>query len=517
MNRQRWWVLGVLLIYWGVSLTNLTVTPPVHEDEPWLASTGWKLAQTGVFGSDMFAGYHGMERNYYDFMPLYPMWLAVAFKGLGLGLFQDRLATVALGSLILSLTYALGKRLFRSPVGLLAIALLIAVRSTAVTPVHISGILLIDLARIARYDMLVPVFGLTALHAYLSAQARARYALYGVAGLLAGLAGLSHVYGAFWIGVLLFLAAWNRSGWRSLAALIGGFSVPWLIYSGYILSNVPDWIGQTRDYAPRFDVLNLQWYVDNVRREWLRYAPDLGPIDWTWLTRPGWWLSITALPLAMMGLLRRVWRERDRQARTIVTPALLFPGLFALLIYSKVNSYLMIVTPIWAVAVAWLIGVMWQRATLQRSQWFKRVMIALLLLVAIEGALSVMHVEVSAAQTTPYANFVAQVRAAIPPGSRVLGLHRYWFGLSDFDYHSWYVPLIRAQSGEAIEPILSDLAPDVVLMDSRLGVGSDGTLMSNSRLRPVFDWLAQKKYAQIAVVDDATYGSMLIYQRIASQ
>ena len=518
MTRRSFGVLLVLLLYWGVSLTNLTVLPPVHEDEPWQASTGWKLAQTGVFGSDLFAGYHGMERHYYGFMPLYPLWLAVVFKGLGLGLFQDRWATVALGCLILSLTYALGQRLYGSTVGLLAIGLLLAARTAAVTPAHVSGILLIDLARIARYDMLVPVFGLAALHVYLSAQARAQFTLYGLVGLLAGLAGLSHVYGALWIAALLLLALWNRSGWRSLLALIGGFSVPWLIYGGYVLSGMPDWICQTRDYASRFEVLNPGWYVDNVRREWLRYAPGLGPIGWMWLTRPGLWLSIAALWLALIGLLHRAWREHDRNARLIVVPALLFPILFALLISSKVNSYLMVIAPIWAVAVAWLISALWRRATLHPARcWFRLAIAISVLLVALEGASSVVQLEMMAARTTPYADFISRVRAHIPPGARVLGLHRYWFGLSDFDYRSWWVPLVRAQSGEAINPVLYDFAPDVVLLDSRLGHGPDGTVRSNPRLLPVFDWLAQRQYAQVAVVDDATYGTMLIYQRTSAR
>ncbi len=188
-------LLLLLLGFWGVSLWNLAVVPPVYEDEPWQASTGWKLATEGVFGSDMFAGMGGMERRYYGYLPLHPLLLAGIFRVAGIGLFQDRLAPVAMGLLVLALTFALGRRLWGAGVGLLAVAFLLLARTTTLTPSQYSGILFVDMARLSRYDMVVPLFGLLALHAYLAA--RRRPLIYGLAGALAGLAGLSHLYGLF--------------------------------------------------------------------------------------------------------------------------------------------------------------------------------------------------------------------------------------------------------------------------------------------------------------------------------
>src|SRR5207249_1052856 len=120
-----------LLVYLAISLHNLAIVPQVYEDEPWQASTGWKLASQGVFGSDMLAGFYGMERRYYGFLPLHPLLLAAVFKIAGVGLFQARLETVILGLLTLALTYALARRLFQDTrIGLLAILFLISVRLT---------------------------------------------------------------------------------------------------------------------------------------------------------------------------------------------------------------------------------------------------------------------------------------------------------------------------------------------------------------------------------------------------
>src|SRR5947199_7115021 len=100
--------LGFIL----VSLRHLDAVPQVYEDEPWQASTAYKILTTGVFGSDLFAGFYHMDQRYYGFMPLHPILLAAVFRAFGLGLQQARLETVSLAVAVLALTYALGARLF---------------------------------------------------------------------------------------------------------------------------------------------------------------------------------------------------------------------------------------------------------------------------------------------------------------------------------------------------------------------------------------------------------------------
>ncbi|MGH2536249.1 MAG: glycosyltransferase family 39 protein, partial [Candidatus Promineifilaceae bacterium] len=191
--------IALLLAFWLTSLAHLDTVPPVYEDEPWQASTGWKLATEGVFGSDLFRGYYGMERHYYGYMPLHPLLLAAVFRLAGLGLFQARLEAVILTTFTLALTYALGRRLAGRAAAGLAVGLLLLARTGAHTPSQYTGIVLVDVARIARYDAAVPVFGLLSLHALWTAGERRGAAWYGLAGLLAALAGLSHLYGLFWL------------------------------------------------------------------------------------------------------------------------------------------------------------------------------------------------------------------------------------------------------------------------------------------------------------------------------
>src|SRR5579871_4431094 len=114
---------ATLAVFLATGLRHLDVAPQVYEDEPWQASTAYKLLTQGVFGSDMFAGFYNMDQRYYGFMPLHPLVLSGFFKVLGVGLAQARVETVVLSAITLILTFALGARLFDAWVGALSVAL----------------------------------------------------------------------------------------------------------------------------------------------------------------------------------------------------------------------------------------------------------------------------------------------------------------------------------------------------------------------------------------------------------
>jgi len=504
---QRHWPypagLAALLLFLLTGLRHLDSVPQVYEDEPWQASVAYKFATHGVFGSDLFAGFAGMDQRYYGFMPLHPLLLAADFKLLGVGLSQARLETVLLTAVTLALTFALGARLFKPAVGALAVGILVLVRWTGLTYVQLTGIPLVDFARIARYDPLVPVLGLAALHVYLSAYRRSSGGLYFASGLLAGAAGLAHVYGLFWVPSLMLLAVVD--GKRTNAARIAaGAILAWLPYAAYVLGDVPDWRGQTAIYANRFELLNPGWYLNNLLQEFHRYGPGLGPPSADWLTRVGFWFVLVALPCSLIALLRQA--PGCHAARAIAIPALLMPLFFALFITLKLVNYTLIELPLFALAMAWAVHAVWgARARL------RPVLSLLLAAVTLESSLALLQLERAATSSTPYPVFIASVRQALPPGARILGLHTYWFGLQDFDYRSFLVPLNWADLGEPLDRALADVDPDIVLLDPRmrgyfqsLPAGGDGDRFAG--------WLAAHSGQVIARIDDPTYGSMEIYR-----
>jgi 4-amino-4-deoxy-L-arabinose transferase-like glycosyltransferase len=502
--------LAASLVFVVVSVRHLDIVPQVYEDEPWQASTAYKLMTSGVFGSDLFAGFYNMDQRYYGFMPLHPLLLAGFFRLLGTGVVQARLETVMLSLLTLLLTYALGARLFSAWVGAMAVVLLVLVRWTGLTYIQLTGIPLVDFARIARYDPMVPVLGLAALHAYLSARSPPRRWLYAMAGFLAGLAGLAHLYGLFWLPILVILATWDGRA-KAIPWLVFGSILPWLPYLAYVLQDVPDWRGQTLIYQSRFELFNARWYLDNLVQEYHRYGPGLGPFGLAWLTRVGFWTSIVALPLSLGVLTRRAIFHADPAAKAIAVPALLLPILFAFSIKLKLVNYTLIELPFFALAVAWGIRVLW----LSRRTWARPLIAILATAVVLEGAVQLVHLEQAAQTTKPYPTFIAAVRQYLPPGARILGLHTYWFGLEDFDYRSFLVPLNWADEGVPLDVGLARVAPDVVLVDARMRdyFNSNSSSPNVAADRARFNlWLDQHGGTLIGRVDDPTYGLMEVYR-----
>lgn len=514
----------LLLAFWLISLRHLTVAPPVYEDEPWQASTGWKLATAGVFGSDLFAGLYDMDRHYYGYLPLHPLLLAAIYRMAGIGLLQTRLEPVALGLLTLALTATLAQALFRDRrVGLLALILLLLLRLNSAGPFRLTGIPLLDTARIARYDMTVPVFGLAAWYVFWRTTARPtgskRGAVFGylLAGLLTALASLGHLYGAFWLPVLLILTLWTPSPGRLRRAiwLLAGFLIPWLLYLPYVLTDLPAWRAQTSFYGERFRLLDWRWYLNNLRQEPLRYALWLPDDLLPRLARIGAWLHLLGLPAAALALMRRSWRRHDFAARALLLPTVLLPALMALLIFLKLPNYLVLFTPVWCLTLAWGSVALWDRLAtarlgLRATRWL---LVALLLAVGVEGVTRLAALETAAAQTTPYPAFIQQVRQWLPSGGRVLGLHNYWLGLEDYDYHSFAVPILWADPVYTSPPLtfgaaLSRAAPTVILLDAHL---RDYFAHHPEQEVELNAWLAQHHGRRVASIADATYGALDIY------
>ena len=527
MRRSTEMALLMLLLggYLAISLRHLTSIPPVNGDEPWVASTGLKLAREGVFGSDLFAGFHGTERHYYVFMPGYPLLLAATYKVAGFGLLQTRLASVCLGMLVLILTYALGRRLYGPAVGLWAAALLLVVRLNGVTPYQTTGILLMDMARVARFDLPVPVFGLLSLHAGLSARRRASAGFWALAGLAAAVAGLSHVYGFAWIIVPMILLmaplrderSKDRGRFRMLIPLLGGFALPCLIYVVYVLTSFQDWVDQTRQYAPRFGLLRPSFYLENLLTEYKRYGPGLGPPGWNYLLRPGFWCYVLFLPASLLYLARETIRKRDESAAILLVGCLVFPVLFALVITSKVATYSIAFLPLFALAVSAAAVALWTWAKRQKQVPILVMLTAAAVLVSAEGFGRYVTLEKSAVGAMDYDAFTARLRVNVPPAARILALHNYWFGFQDQPYITWYVPLMLMddRSGSpalTAQEALGAINPDVIIIDDHLRSYFATAQANDERPSRVLRWMANRGYSLKAVMIDPTYGRFEFYE-----
>lgn len=505
--------LLLILLYWAFGLSYLTVLPRVYQDEPWLASNALKLARQGVLAGDLLKGFERLGEPYYELFPVYPMALATVYRIADVGLFQSRWLGIVCGVLTLSLTFSLAQRIWHDPrIGSVAILLLLAVRWFGETKLHPTGILFLDATRVARYDVLVPVLALLATHAFLSAQSETKRAWYFVIGLLVGLAGLTHFYGLFLLPVFMLLMLWRRErGWLpQLALLLVGVVVAWLPYFAYVLGHLSAWQIQIRPHSSRFALDDPQWYLENLRTEKARYALGLGRLC-TFILRPGVWFSFLALSFTWLALTARV--RTEHRARVVFVSLTLLPIAYAFLLPIKFINYLLLILPFAALVTGWGIVNAW--SSLARSRTWHRAGIALcLFLILLEASSRVVAFQAQAVATTSYTVLNARLRASVPPGSRVLGLHDHWFGWDAYEYRSIAVPLklIIPELNDA-PPTLSEAMnawrPDYILLDDPIRL-----FLSERRAtigRDLTVWMQQHNAVRVVDFTDSSYGRFEIY------
>ncbi|HJZ75395.1 MAG TPA: glycosyltransferase family 39 protein [Vicinamibacterales bacterium] len=518
------WPHAILLLglvaYLFATLPRLTVFPPMGEDEPWIAAAPYKLATEGRLGSDLFTGYYGMERHHFEQMPLFPLMQAGLFRLFGVGVAQMRALPVACGLLLLLVVFAVGRQLGGNRVGALAVVLMITLRVTEGG--EGTGILLLDRARINRYDIAVPVFALLALAAFNRAEHSRGGSWYVLTGFFTGLASLSHLYGLFWLpvfaGVLIVRHRWRVLRNGDLWLILVGFAGPWFFWVGYIATGWSDFVGQMRMDAARFNLLDPRFYVDNVLH-------GDGPISLDWavrsirglaLTRVGTWTMLIGTPAAVAVALRRA---RDASSRTVCVLALASLAqlaMFVMLLKVKSLNYMIALWPLAALLLAWVGIWLWDRGRVATQ-----VALATLLgLVVLEGGIHVSRAHTQARQVTPYDWYESEVAGCIPPGSLVVGLQRYWLGLRQYRYRSWLLPIDSTNplySGEPIslDEALDRLNPGVILVDRHINdlmTDAARTESPNYQLHVGFEAFKKRRRPQLTcVIKDHTYGTMQVY------
>jgi 4-amino-4-deoxy-L-arabinose transferase-like glycosyltransferase len=426
--RRKVWlravVLALLLYSWGVGIANLDRFPRVHEDEAWIAAPGYTFWEKGYFGTTLFAGLNGMEQHYYPFPPLFSLLVGAALQLVGMGLFQARIVPLIFTLLTLALTYRLGAVLLSPLHGLLALMILMFWRVAHSTTFLATGIPLMDIARVARYDIAVSFFGLLALFLLLQSRKLLTIRASFLVGVSAGLAVLSHFYGAVWLPPLLFaiMFRFRHRAVRPILILLTGFGltlVPWLLF---VLSGWQDFISQFRGYSPYFNVFDPNFYAANWLHEKMRYQPFLDGLSQTLGASCG-------LALVILGLVWLTIRHRasSNRAFVIVITLIVLMILFALTISVKTFTYLVLLWPLLGLIAASGWVALWHSSA---HRIWRLAFILISSVIITEGLISTIHMQQVASETTPYRVYTRAIDAYLPLNRRILALQHYWFGLA---------------------------------------------------------------------------------------
>lgn len=509
------------------SLPYLADYPPQDWPQMGIAAPAWKLAHEGVYGNDLFEGFHRSELRNYEYMPAYPLLVAAGFRSLGLGVKEARLVSLLCGWATMILTFTLGRLFWGRGVGFAAAGVLLFLR-LGLLPGS-SGIPLLDLSRLIRYDILVPVPVLGSTICFLLAldsdRRRRRAVLLLAAGALAGIAGLAHVYGAFILGVLLAVLAWRlrtRVFTRPDAYLVSlGFLLAVMPWITYVAADLESYIGQMSRHVGRFDLLDPAFYWQNLLREPGRFHRWLEGGFPATLLRPrvGIWLLLGLLPVAFVILTRRVLRPDSRASDVLLWISLPFLELcLALLIYMKRPNYVALLLPFLGLWLGIAGTTVWR---LTAKKKLARVSIGLVLCLALVETGSALAAMRRAARTTsPYLEVCARIAHQLPTARRILISQPYWLCLEqagDYELRSIHLAFLLAKT-MSVDTALAGIAPDAVIIERRFlepepndprgpQPGSPG----KEFFLEVAGYLERRCSADVGLVDDATYGMIEIY------
>ncbi|MCA9972463.1 MAG: hypothetical protein KC425_19715 [Anaerolineales bacterium] len=516
----RRWLAVLSLGFVALTAPFLGRYPLISGDDALILAVGHKWAASGVFGSDLFAGFHGADRHYFMNFPLHHVWQTAVFTRFGSGFAQARAVALAFAVLLLWPVGWLADRWYGRAAGLLAPLLLVAWRSGLTGP----GIPLLLVGRTARYDAGAVFWSWLAV-ALLLVLLRRRSAWLALAvGLCGGFAALTQFFGLFSLPLIawLWLRGETRAGrrpWRDplTYALAAGGLLPLLPYAWYAAQHWADAIAQLSVHGGRADFGSPAFFWHNLRAEPRRYAGLLRPpgTDADGYHALSGWLLLLGAPAVLWHTVRRWRRERGQGDAVLLASLVVFGGGLALLEGTKAPLYAVILLPAVCILFA-RAGVEWLRGGRRQTA----VGLLLAAVVLAEGGLTYAVNLRRAVQATPYAVAGQQLRAALPrdlpPETAVVAFERWWWALQpEHPVLIWYNlwEQWRVAQARPAPPTLPELVSDTpagVLVVSP--VDWSAVQRYPPRLQAEFGHLLRACAAEIGRVADPAYGELTLYR-----
>ena len=360
----------------SINLPLLTRYPSPGGDEPSFVDAAVNLARRGVLGSELHRDLlPGIERHLYWQPPLYFVLLAGWFRLVGIGLLQARSFSLIWAAFLVLGVYALSRRY--SPPWPSATAAALCAISAWVT----NG------ARFARMDTFCVALTLGCVLAYLYARDNGRLSLFGLCGVLAGMAFLSHPLGLVAIVVVSadLLTTPGQSHIRKPAALLVvlGFSCGVLVWLAYILQDLQSFRLQMSAQLARKLALGSYWYQ--------------------------FWMAKTHPMSLFVGLAAGFWLATKGCGRRESIIASGFLVSFVAATYARESGYFLYFYPWGCCAVAVLLK--------QVRNWRSLLYAALAAAFANEAA--TLSYDLWRYRSRDYAQVARIVREAVPPGANV--------------------------------------------------------------------------------------------------
>src|SRR5262249_31348859 len=255
-------------------------TVPVHEiDEAYTLQVPYEILNRGKLALPMYRYLGGnIENVWHSLTPLFFLILSGYLKVFGFGVPQGRIFNLITVVLTLWMVYLLGKRLFDSRAGLIAVAMITSDQTV------------LERSRLLRNDYLAEALALLAFYVYELAERRKQGRLYVASGLIAGAGVMCHTSILYMVGAicLLMLLTEGRRVFvtRKVYQFLAGALVVMSYELVYDIIDYKNLLLQYRGDEFDFRILSLSGWWANLLDEPTRYVRWYSAYDVTFHNVP---------------------------------------------------------------------------------------------------------------------------------------------------------------------------------------------------------------------------------------
>ena len=247
-----------------VAAQRLGATPVPETDEAYTLQVGYEMVNRGQLSLPMYRYLGGnIENVWHSYTPLYFVILSAYFKIFDWGLPQGRAFNLITASLVLLMTYLIGRRLFNWRVAMIAVVLLMSDQT------------FFERSRLLRNDFAAAAFAMLAYYLYEIAEEKKRGGYYIASGLAAGAGVMCHTNILYMLGAIGLLMLFAR-GWRVIKQRnLYQFTFAALAVMAYeIVYDIIDYknfVLQNRDDELHFGLFERWGWLSNITGELKRY------------------------------------------------------------------------------------------------------------------------------------------------------------------------------------------------------------------------------------------------------
>jgi 4-amino-4-deoxy-L-arabinose transferase-like glycosyltransferase len=403
----------IAFLFLALNLIGLDRSPVVWMDEVTLNDPARTWVSTGTLRSSVYSDSTGFDRGYFWQPPGQVLVMAAVYSVAGFGVWQTRVPGLLFASLAIIVIASIARGVFGSELAAASAALLLALDPQ-----------FIQTARSGRMDAQCILLALLALLVYFravrKAEAGPQHRLLFAAGLLTGLAGITHPVAAAWApAIALCIILFDRDRIRGALVFGSASAVPLVLWLAYAkLSN--QWEFFTWQFLAHGSGHSASGAV------WTRFADEWLRISSRYRLAP---LLLVVYATALATIAVRSRTDSTRRVVVLFVSTFLFVALFM----GKADAGFYFLHPVAMAVIAFggFVSLLWHGHS---SHW-RTAGIALVVLACANAAAAgfgarwaALAYQWSARDYDPVARSVTSV---IPSGSVVWGREEAWYALEN--------------------------------------------------------------------------------------